>query len=111
MAGLIEPQYEDYFNAVIKPHLDGKQVEYLGLLSQSELAPVYRKAAGDHRRGRTGFVVDSVDEGVAAVDKLPSISPAACRRNIETRFSVVQMGRGYQAVYESVHADRGPRAR
>ena len=61
--------------------------------------------------GRTGFVVDSVDEGVTAVDKLSSISPAACRRNIETRFSVIQMGRGYQAVYESVHADRGPRAR
>ena len=146
MAGLIEPQYEDYFNAVIKPHLDGKQVEYLGLLSQTELAPVYRKAAGVlfpiHWcepfglvaveaqasgtpliatrfgalpeiivEGRTGFVVDSVDEGVAAVDKLPSISPADCRRNIETRFSVIQMGQGYQAVYESVHADRGPRAR
>ncbi|MCG8404896.1 MAG: glycosyltransferase family 4 protein [Phycisphaerales bacterium] len=45
MAGMIEPQHEDYFTSRIKPHIDGKQVEYLGLLSQKELAPVYRKAA------------------------------------------------------------------
>ena len=29
----------------IRPHLDGKQIEYLGLLSQEELGPYYRKAA------------------------------------------------------------------
>ena len=46
IAGMIEPQYQDYFDARIKPHLDGKEVDYLGLLSQAELAPVYRKAAG-----------------------------------------------------------------
>lgn len=140
IAGLIEPQYEDYFNATIKPHLDGRQVEYLGLLSQTELAPVYRKAAGVLFpinwcepfglvaveaqasgtpliatrfgalpeiivEGQTGFVVDSVDEGVTAVDKLAAISPAACRHNIETRFSVVQMAQGYQAVYRAVQAE------
>ena len=42
---MIEPQHEDYFNSRIKPHIDGHQVEYLGLLSQAELAPFYRKAA------------------------------------------------------------------
>ena len=140
IAGLIEPQYEDYFNATIKPHLDGRQVEYLGLLSQAELAPVYRKAAGVLFpinwcepfglvaveaqasgtpliatrfgalpeiivEGQTGFVVDSVDEGVTAVDKLAAISPATCRHNIETRFSVVQMAQAYQAVYRAVQAE------
>ncbi len=45
MAGLIEPQYQSYYDTRVKPHVDGKWVEYLGLLSQSELAPVYRKAA------------------------------------------------------------------
>ena len=45
LAGMIEPQYQDYFDAEIKPHLDGKQIEYVGLLSQEELAPLYRKAA------------------------------------------------------------------
>lgn len=46
LAGMIEPQHQDYFDARIKPHLDGKNIEYLGLLSQKDLAPVYRKAAG-----------------------------------------------------------------
>ena len=46
IAGMIEPQYEQYFNEKVKPHIDGRNVEYLGLLSQRELAPVYRKAAG-----------------------------------------------------------------
>jgi glycosyltransferase involved in cell wall biosynthesis len=45
MAGMIEPQYQDYFDAKVKPHIDGRQVEYLGLLSQKDLAPYYRKAA------------------------------------------------------------------
>lgn len=45
IAGMIEPQYQDYFDVEIKPHLDGRNVDYLGLLSQAELAPVYRKAA------------------------------------------------------------------
>ena len=42
---MIEPQYEAYFNDRVRPFLDGRQIEYLGLLSQTELAPLYRKAA------------------------------------------------------------------
>lgn len=45
LAGMIEPQYQDFFDAHVKPHVDGKQIQYLGLLSQRQLAPVYRKAA------------------------------------------------------------------
>lgn len=45
IAGMIEPQHTDYYNERVKPHIDGKNIEYLGLLSQAELAPVYRKAA------------------------------------------------------------------
>lgn len=45
LAGLIEPQYQGYFDERIRPHLDGKQIEYVGLLSQQDLAPLYRKAA------------------------------------------------------------------
>lgn len=46
LAGLIEPQYQEYFDTRIKPRLDGNRIEFLGLLSQQELAPIYRKAAG-----------------------------------------------------------------
>ena len=46
IAGMIEPQYQDFFDTRVKPFVDGRSVEYLGLLSQAELAPLYRKAAG-----------------------------------------------------------------
>ncbi|MHC4235337.1 MAG: glycosyltransferase, partial [Planctomycetota bacterium] len=45
IAGMIEPQHQEYYDSKVKPHLDGQNIEYLGLLSQQELAPVYRKAA------------------------------------------------------------------
>lgn len=137
MAGMIEPQYRDFHDAKVQPHIDGKQVEYLGLLSQKQLSPIYRKAAGVLfpiswcepfglvaveaqasgtpliatrfgalpeiiRHGETGFVVDSVKEAVAAVEKLTSISPAACRANAQSRFSAEAMARGYEAVYRSL---------
>ena len=139
IAGLIEPQYQAYFDERIKPYVDGRQIEYLGLLSQTQLAPIYRKAAGVllliHwsepfglvaaeaqasgtpliatrrgalpeiiRDGETGFVVDSFEQAIGAVDRLQSISPAACRRNVEQRFTVDLMARGYEAVYEAVVA-------
>ena len=45
LAGMIEPQHQEYYNTKVKPYIDGKTIEYLGLLSQKDLAPVYRKAA------------------------------------------------------------------
>jgi glycosyltransferase involved in cell wall biosynthesis len=45
MAGMIEPQYHEYYNTLIKPFVDGRHVEYVGLLSQKDLAPLYQKAA------------------------------------------------------------------
>lgn len=137
MAGMIEPQHRDYFDRKVKPHVDGKQIEYLGLLSQADLAPIYRKAAAVlfliHWAepfglvaveaqasgtpliatrfgalpeiiidGETGFVVESLDHAVAAVNKLGRISPAACRRNAEQRFTATHMAKGYEVVYASV---------
>ena len=46
MAGLIEEQYQGFYDAKVKPHVDGRNVEYRGLLSQAELAPLYQRAAG-----------------------------------------------------------------
>ncbi len=137
MAGMIEPQYQDFYDQKVEPHVDGTQVEYLGLLSQKELAPYYRKAAGVLfpinwcepfglvaveaqasgtpliatrfgalpeiiLEGETGFVVDSIDEAVRAVDKLCALSPAACRTNVESRFSAAAMAKGYEAVYTTL---------
>jgi len=137
IAGMIEPQYQAYFDARIKPHLDGKQIQYLGLLSQDDLAPIYRKAAAvlfpirwsepfglvaveaqasgtpliAARRGalpeiildgQTGYVVDSLDQAVAAVARLGRLSPEACRRNVERRFTAAAMCEGYSSVYRKL---------
>ena len=45
IAGMIEPQHQAYFDERIKPHLDNRNVTYLGLLSQRDLAPQYQRAA------------------------------------------------------------------
>lgn len=137
LAGLIEPQYQAFFDERVKPFIDDRQVEYLGLLSQADLAPFYRKAAAVLFpiswcepfglvaveaqasgtpliatrfgalpeiivEGETGFVVDTVEEAVTAVDRLETIDPAACRRNAETRFTDRVMAQGYADVYESL---------
>ncbi|MFC2171285.1 glycosyltransferase family 4 protein [Acidobacteriota bacterium] len=46
MAGVIEEKYRDYYETTIQPYIDGKNVEYLGLLSQRDLVPFYQKAKG-----------------------------------------------------------------
>jgi glycosyltransferase involved in cell wall biosynthesis len=52
--------------------------------------------------GVTGFVVDTVDDAVAAVGQVPRIDRAQCRRWVEERFSARQMVEGYEQVYRSV---------
>lgn len=54
----------------------------------------------DH--GVTGFLVDSVDEAIAAVARLPEIDRAACRAAVADRFSVERMADRYIALYESI---------
>ncbi len=50
----------------------------------------------------TGFVVDAIDEVVAAVDQLHMIERGACRRDVEQRFGVDSMIDGYVGVYEQL---------
>ena len=49
--------------------------------------------------GVTGFVCDSMDEMVAAVERVGQLSRAACRRHVETRFSGEAMADVYERVY------------
>ncbi len=44
MAGMIEGQYKDYFDSTIRPYLKHGNIEYLGLLTQEELVPLYQEA-------------------------------------------------------------------
>ena len=52
--------------------------------------------------GRTGFLVNSVDEAVARLDCLRQIDPATCRARVQHRFSVEAMVQSYEQVYATI---------
>ena len=56
--------------------------------------------------GVTGFIVNSLDEAVQAVENVASLSRRRCRDVFEKRFSVERMTRDYLVLYEKLLADR-----
>ncbi len=50
--------------------------------------------------GQTGFLCDGVDEAVAAVPRLTTLDRHACRRRVETAFTVERMVDRYLGAYE-----------
>jgi glycosyltransferase involved in cell wall biosynthesis len=52
--------------------------------------------------GVTGFIVDSVEEAVEAVERIPSIDRRQCRAIFEERFSARRMCDDYLRVYKRV---------
>jgi glycosyltransferase involved in cell wall biosynthesis len=49
--------------------------------------------------GVTGYIVDGIEDAVAAVDRLGALDRALIRRRFENRFSAERMAREYLAVY------------
>jgi glycosyltransferase involved in cell wall biosynthesis len=58
--------------------------------------------------GISGFVVDSVEEAVAAVHRLPELDRAVVRRQFEKRFTARRMAEDYLHVYEDLIDARMP---
>ena len=54
------------------------------------------------RHGATGFLVNGVDDAVAAVGAIPTLDRSACRRDAETRFSDDRMVDDYEALFRRV---------
>ncbi len=54
------------------------------------------------RHGRSGYIVDTVDEMVEAVQQIGLIDPAACREHVRTHFSREIMAAQYLRVYEEL---------
>jgi glycosyltransferase involved in cell wall biosynthesis len=52
--------------------------------------------------GVTGFLVNSVDEMVAALGRVDEIDPRSCRRHVESHFDTPVMADAYLQVYESI---------
>jgi glycosyltransferase involved in cell wall biosynthesis len=54
--------------------------------------------------GQTGFVAETADELVNAVKRIDIIDRAACRRHVETRFTVARMADDYEEIYRRLAA-------
>lgn len=52
--------------------------------------------------GVNGFLVDTLDEAVGAIDRVDEIDRAACRRTVVERFSVRRMAEEYLALYRRI---------
>jgi glycosyltransferase involved in cell wall biosynthesis len=58
--------------------------------------------------GRSGFLVESIDQAVDAVGAAEDLSRAGVRDAFEARFGVERMARDYVALYEAMIADDSP---
>lgn len=61
--------------------------------------------------GLTGFIVDSIDDAVAAVPRARRLDRAAIRRRFEQRFSAERMAHDYLDIYDRVLSAETFRAR
>jgi glycosyltransferase involved in cell wall biosynthesis len=52
--------------------------------------------------GHNGFLVQTVDEAVAAVHDIPMIKRSACRKVVEERFTADRMAKDYIDVYRRI---------
>ena len=135
IAGIIQDQ--DYFDNLIKPHINGTSIKFIGpvnpvqrdalfkeayaVLHLNELperfglvlaeangagVPVIAYDRGSCREviadGKTGFLVNTVDEAVEAIGKIEQIQPEVCRKHVEENFSIDCMVSGYEKVYEEI---------
>jgi glycosyltransferase involved in cell wall biosynthesis len=52
--------------------------------------------------GRTGFIVDTMDDAIAAARRISELRREDCRREFERRFTVTQMASAYTRLYASL---------
>ena len=55
--------------------------------------------------GVTGFIVDELDDAIAAARRIDQLDRRRCRELFDTRFTAARMARDYLAVYETLRAD------
>jgi glycosyltransferase involved in cell wall biosynthesis len=57
------------------------------------------------RQGIDGFLIDSIEDGVAAVGKLLNIDRSNCRQRVEQLFSADAVVRQYEQLYQSIRIE------
>ena len=55
-------------------------------------------------QGVSGFIVEDIEEAVAAVQRLPQLDRRAVRESFERRFTATVMARAYHAIYRGLAA-------
>lgn len=83
--------------------------EPFGLVMAESMAvgtPVIAMEMGSTREviepGKTGFLCQTVEDCIAAIDSLRDIDRRACRDRIVAHFSVARMVDGYEAIYQEL---------
>ena len=56
--------------------------------------------------GKTGFVVESIEEMVEGVKNIGRLSPGDCRNHIKENFSIASMSRKYVELYQRILEER-----
>ncbi len=56
--------------------------------------------------GRTGFLVENLDQAEQVLSRIDEIDPRECRREVELRFSSDRMVDDYVRLYERIHRGR-----
>jgi glycosyltransferase involved in cell wall biosynthesis len=92
--------------AVLFPICWCEPCSWVGIEAQASGTPIIGTRYGYLpeliREGETGFLVDTVKEAAAAVDRIGELDPRACRANVQARFSVQVMAAGYEQVFRKV---------
>jgi glycosyltransferase involved in cell wall biosynthesis len=60
--------------------------------------------------GVTGFIVDSIDDAVEKLKRVPELSREKCRRAFEERFSARRMAKDYLSIYARIQSEVEARA-
>lgn len=56
--------------------------------------------------GKTGYIVDTEDEMVVAIDKIPLLNRATCRRVVEQKYTIKHMVDRYEEIYTKIIEQR-----
>ena len=52
--------------------------------------------------GKTGFVVDTMDDMIKAVGQIDNINPRECREHVQNHFSIISMASKYSEMYHQI---------
>jgi glycosyltransferase involved in cell wall biosynthesis len=67
------------------------------------IATPYGAASEVVRDGETGFIRSDLDQLAATIDRTGEISPEACRRRVQERYSAQAMVDGYEHLFVQLH--------